>query len=554
MLVDFPEKRKRRSLTLRKLDHGMSDNGSNENTSQFDLKIAKDVNESGMLSEVKDEIDNKSHPPNNTTSLLEMELEIGHLSGSYTCCNNHIQGMLYAGSDGFGFKGSIFFYTHLFSFQWDAVIQVQHSALGHIIIQVRENSKDNSLTFSGIQHAERVWATLSALHSEAKLGSPGIHQLLTPMRASLRRLATDPTSLQSTKEHEQQSEAAYVAAATVATMEDLRLTLSSRRLTVNVPHPEEPDSDLEEAWRNLHDTSSKSYKENAFQDQNLSCSLDKFQELFLNDEAPYSITSFMLAEGDSNVIASHWKEQDSPESGSFSRTIEYTHPINAPLAPPNAKARKEQRMRRFVNQGISIETDTYVDDVPMTDCFYVTDRILIQANEDKTVTLSAYFDIRFVKSTMFRSIITNTTRSELTKWFQNLLVMFRQKLIAINSSTKKIGDLTIQTTFEKPVEAVLRVSPTSSSQVGNKSDDRSNILIILLTLVILLQGLIHYRLSSVERSLNVIQSHRAEVCILPTIVRNAVLNTQECQETLAELATLKKEGLMKLSEDVNRTR
>mmetsp|Transcript_13200 Transcript_13200/g.23908 ORF Transcript_13200/g.23908 Transcript_13200/m.23908 type:complete len:89 (-) Transcript_13200:509-775(-) len=40
----------------------------------------------------------------------------------------------------------------------------------------------------------------------------------------------------------------------------------------------------------------------------------------------------------------------------------------APLAPPMAKARKEQRYQKFGEIGLTIESDTFVQDVPMADC------------------------------------------------------------------------------------------------------------------------------------------------------------------------------------------
>jgi|Transcript_13192 hypothetical protein len=59
-------------------------------------------------------------------------------------------------------------------------------------------------------------------------------------------------------------------------------------------------------------------------------------------------------------------------------SLEYNHPVSAPLAllAPMAKARKEQhRYRRYGEMGsLSIETDTFVQHVPMPDCFFVTER------------------------------------------------------------------------------------------------------------------------------------------------------------------------------------
>jgi len=460
-----------------------------------------------------------------------IEDEIGHLSGAYPCSNSHIQGTLYAGSEGFAFIGTVFFYTSRFSYKWTKVTHVHHSELGHIVVQVKDETKEMSYTFASIQQADCVWASLSAMHSEYNQGSPRNHPLLAPMRASLRRIQTDPTSMHTGSDNDVGDEAAYVAAATAAAMEDLRLSMSSRRMSV--APPEEPESDLEEAWGQLHGKPNESYKDSAFEQQQIACSLDKFHELFLADDAPHSIARFMTGTGDSNVVASCWKSEST--SSSKSRTIEYTHPINAPLAPPNAKARKEQRMRRFLDQGISIETDTYVDDVPMTDCFYVTDRILVRANDDGTVTISAYFDIRFVKSTMFRSIIANTTRSEFVKWFQNLLAMVRIQASALPSPEEGGAEVTKTNMFETtPAETVpLMVHQQSAKETASLS----HVLVVLVALVLVFQVYIMHQISGIQTTMLTIQAKQADVCVLPQIVRNAVLNGKECEEVMSETAS-----------------
>lgn len=149
--------------------------------------------------------------------------------------------------------------------------------------------------------------------------------------------------------------------------------------------------------------------------------------------------------GDKDLTTSNWTK----DGEEYTRTIEYSHPVNAPLAPPMARARKEQRYRRFGDHGISIETDTYVDDVPMTDCFYVTDRLLVAAT-DKAVSVSAQFDIRFVKSTMFRAIIANTTRSEFLKMYHSLYEHMREKYQTPPEGEKTVVEAVAAPLPEKP--------------------------------------------------------------------------------------------------------
>jgi len=101
-----------------------------------------------------------------------------------------------------------------------------------------------------------------------------------------------------------------------------------------------------------------------------------------------------------------------------SRVVKYIHPVNAPMAPPEAKARKEQTYHRYGDLGFVVETKTFVDDVPMTDCFYAKDRLIVTPKEGtKHVLLTMEIELEFVKSTMFRGLITKTTTGEMTKFF-----------------------------------------------------------------------------------------------------------------------------------------
>lgn len=156
--------------------------------------------------------------------------------------------------------------------------------------------------------------------------------------------------------------------------------------------------------------------------------MDTFFNLFLADNAKFSIPNFMMSNGDTEMESSPWKPTEDGQS--HCRTVEYSHPVNAPLAPPRARARKEQCYRKYGPHGLSLVTDTYVEDVPMTDCFFVHDRIRVQPKGPSSVTLHFEFDIRFIKSTMFKAIIARTTRSEFKKFGQNMAEFMSQALAA----------------------------------------------------------------------------------------------------------------------------
>ncbi len=111
--------------------------------------------------------------------------------------------------------------------------------------------------------------------------------------------------------------------------------------------------------------------------------------------------------GELNVVTTPWDatrvpaEPATPES--TSRSIHYTHPVNVPMAPPTAKAIKQQQFYKFGNAGLWLETCTIVEDVPMTDCFVVEDRLWVHgaSDESKGCVLSVTFQIRFVKGTIY---------------------------------------------------------------------------------------------------------------------------------------------------------
>lgn len=84
-----------------------------------------------------------------------------------------------------------------------------------------------------------------------------------------------------------------------------------------------------------------------------------------------------------------------------SRVVEYTHPVNVPMAPPSARAQRKQTFQRYGDHGFCIETECYVEDVPMTDCFFVKDRLLVAAKEGGKVLVTLEFELEFVKSTMY---------------------------------------------------------------------------------------------------------------------------------------------------------
>jgi hypothetical protein len=175
--------------------------------------------------------------------------------------------------------------------------------------------------------------------------------------------------------------------------------------------------------------------------------------MFVADDAKYSVPALMKESGDQDINCSEWKTAE--DGVSKSRVIEYTHPVNAPMAPPMARARKEQTCRQYGEHGLVLETKTFVSDVPMTDCFYVADIIRVEPIGGEKVSISMHFDIRFVKSTMFRTIIARTTKGEFEKFMKHLA----------NFIAKSLGEQAVIVPKPQPVLEPVPQNPFTSTIV-----------------------------------------------------------------------------------------
>jgi hypothetical protein len=240
------------------------------------------------------------------------------------------------------------------------------------------------------------------------------------------------------------------------------------------------------------------------------CSLDRFEDLFLRDDAPYSLGDFLAARGDSDVQSSKWDNDD--ENNKVERVVRYLHPVNVPMAPPQARARKEQRLVRRrrpswpgdddASTSIIVETKTIVDDVPMTDCFYVLDRLtvteqqkgeVIATTDNLTTTTTVVvqvrmeFEITFVKSTMFRGIIEKTTRQEFIGLFQSLVEYYVQCLVDPESvrTLASVPGATAETALTTAMESSSR--PNADINYNNKSNPVAPLYVLLWAVTCLLQ-------------------------------------------------------------------
>lgn len=180
-------------------------------------------------------------------------------------------------------------------------------------------------------------------------------------------------------------------------------------------------------------------------DYTLKCSIEMFFELFLSDHAEHSFSSFLESRGNRELSTSSWNAADDGDADSTSRTLEYIHPVNIPLAPAEVSTRKEQTFWRQSSTKMVVETLTYVEDVPLADCFFVSDWMTIRAQGSEEVSIEMAFSLTFTKSTMLKSIINKTSGTEFVG-FSKAYTSFLSKSLedSIPESSPNVGVMGLQ--------------------------------------------------------------------------------------------------------------
>jgi hypothetical protein len=347
---------------------------------------------------IQENVPSDAHPVKATTALkVKSSAEIETIVGwtqidPVPCQMEQISGQLYAGENGLLFSGKRFFWEkRSLAIRWEDIVRIQILDARPQEDTIQVHGKDNHITiFSSIANVRAVWTSLVALHNEK------LRKADSPRHRTHRRMNSDP--------------------------------LRESKAMIDVDYIERDDSSLKvetmkEQWERA--TKEGQMKTVIVDNHALNCSLDRFFALFVQDEANHSISRYLEGRGDMSLSASRWKKVSDVES---TRIINYTHPMNIPLAPPQADASKEQKCMRYGNYGMMIETKTIVRDVPMADCFYVTDRLMVKSDGDEKIKLRMEFDITFIKSTMFKGIISKTTTSEVTSYLTDYAAYISQSL------------------------------------------------------------------------------------------------------------------------------
>mmetsp|Transcript_30108 Transcript_30108/g.35007 ORF Transcript_30108/g.35007 Transcript_30108/m.35007 type:complete len:192 (+) Transcript_30108:64-639(+) len=169
-----------------------------------------------------------------------------------------------------------------------------------------------------------------------------------------------------------------------------------------------------ERWTRLNDLlDTKKFSHEVVTDVSVDCSLDEFFEKFLADDAPYSQKTHHISSGDKKVEVTNWESK-----GDFESTRLITYDVAVPLyiaaVSGSGKAEKKQTLTKIPGHGICILTQTKILGLPMTDCFYVEDCILVKSLPNGGIQLSIKFQTHFVKFTMFKGMIKNGNIKEYT--------------------------------------------------------------------------------------------------------------------------------------------
>lgn len=140
------------------------------------------------------------------------------------------------------------------------------------------------------------------------------------------------------------------------------------------------------------------------------------------------------------MVATRWEVSDRYKS---QRTITYKHPLHVPMGPQNGLAEKTQTMNRYGDNGLCVISKTVTKGVPMADCFYIEDCLLVSSNGSSGISVSIMFELCFFTSTMFKKVISMTTINELLKFHNGFIKYIQQGLsndAGINNISTEISD------------------------------------------------------------------------------------------------------------------
>mmetsp|Transcript_18243 Transcript_18243/g.27249 ORF Transcript_18243/g.27249 Transcript_18243/m.27249 type:complete len:400 (-) Transcript_18243:411-1610(-) len=172
--------------------------------------------------------------------------------------------------------------------------------------------------------------------------------------------------------------------------------------------------EIENAWAKLNIDKNVLCPDILIEGVEIPYSIDDFYETFLGNEAKYPREKFMAEfQQAENIESTKW--HDTGDGFTLGRVYDYYNPNPAPMGPPMAQAKTEYTLQRYNKCGIQICCTTMVSGVPMSDCFVIENRILLEQTTDDAITIKVDCGLRFVKRTMFQKLIQVTSKGGIKK-------------------------------------------------------------------------------------------------------------------------------------------
>lgn len=187
------------------------------------------------------------------------------------------------------------------------------------------------------------------------------------------------------------------------------------------------------------------------------CKLETFFDMFIADNASHSVGYYQEQFiGDSEVVTTPWAKSVDSEN-KIERFLTFRHKVDAPIGPSSTRATKHQTCYMFGSCAFIVDTRTTLKDVHNSDCFHVEDRVIVEQHDnDGSIQMTARFQVRFVKNTMWKKLIERMTRTEVDAWFQGYARMINS---AMNGSPVSITDSTSSTNANTiPTQELERLS------------------------------------------------------------------------------------------------
>ncbi|GMI48366.1 hypothetical protein TrCOL_g9400 [Triparma columacea] len=151
----------------------------------------------------------------------------------------------------------------------------------------------------------------------------------------------------------------------------------------------------------------------------LSMTLDDFISTFLSNDATEGVGKYHSEECSDEVhMVSPWIRVPGSPSGHYSRAIDFTTKVvGSPIGPDKTKATKTQTLEWGTN-GFVMTTVTDLKDIPSADAFVVRDvvSILKDGEEGEGIRVHCSYQVDFLKSSFWKSIIESKTKNETKTW------------------------------------------------------------------------------------------------------------------------------------------